>query len=188
MEPQRLTWPRNLFYGTDWAGEVLLEHVLLTKGIRADEFDFFQLKKRTLCLLIRASDNACVSSRTNQWTWLASIWRANSLTLLVDAQLLQVVVQVNWTYALLLKKSVYLELDINETKIWRARPCLLPQNCWCRTRRQLFVVDIKKTLLQLLYWRRHTLHAQLERKVIRPRVWWSTCLTRKHVLICPLTC
>ena len=87
-ELQKLIQVMNLFYGTDLADGVPLEQVLLTIFVRADEFDFFQLKKGTLCLLIRASDNAFVSSRANQWTWLTNLLRANSLTLLIDAHLL----------------------------------------------------------------------------------------------------
>lgn len=47
------------------------------------------------------------------------------LALLVDAQLLEVVVQVYWSDSFFLQKVVYSELDINIVEVGKARICSL---------------------------------------------------------------
>ena len=85
----------------------------------------FQFERGSVPLFICVGEivyvGACRNLRTRPFMLLCS----KLLALLVDAQLLEVVVQVYWSDSFILQKVIYSELDINIVEVGKARICSL---------------------------------------------------------------
>lgn len=128
--------------------------LMLTIWIEAKGCWPFQFERRSVPLFICICKTAHIDTCLNQWKWSYELLRSKLLALLVDAQLLKVIIQVNWSDGFILKKVIYSELYINIFEAGKARIChLLFGSNGRSTKWRILVTDIEEAILQESGWR-----------------------------------